>query len=471
MRIKIILWKHLKDLGYQSCAKGSSNIVLDVDGEKCHDKKAVANHFNSFFTQIASELVNELPKQDSPFYDVDSVKFKEYYEDFVPNSFHLQEVSEDFILEELNCLNICKSTGLDGLPARFVKDAAEAIKGPLTYIVNLSIRSGIVPNEMKLAKVIPLHKKRSRLDAGNYRPVSILSVVSKVLEKAVFLQLNKYLVDHKLLYQFQSGFRGSYSTDTCLIHLQDHIRGQIASGKYTGMILLDIQKAFDNIDHQILCKKLSALGKQSTAWFNSYLSDRKQLVNINGTESDPLPITCGVPQGSILGPLLFLCYVNDMPNSVNCLMLQYADDSVLICSDKDPEKIGSILRTNLESCNKWLIENGLSLHMGKTELILFGTKRKLSMHNEFSIVMSDGHVIKSKKSVVYLGLELNRYLDGEEIVLNITKKVNSRLKFLYRQANFFNHKVKKKAICSALVLCLFDYSISSWYGGISKYHS
>ena len=146
-------------------------------------------------------------------------------------------------------------------------------------------------------------------------------VVSQVLEKAVFLQLNKYLVDHKLLYQFQSGFRGSYSTDTCLIHLQDHIRGQIASGKYTGMILLDIQKAFDIVDHQILCKKLSALSIQSTAWFNSYLSDRKQLVNINGTESDPLPITCGVPQGSILGPLLFLCYVNDMPNSVNCLML------------------------------------------------------------------------------------------------------------------------------------------------------
>ena len=121
------------------------------------------------------------------------------------------------------------------------------------------------------------------------------------------------------------------------------------------MVLLDIQKAFDSVDHQILCKRLSALCIQSTAWFNSYLSDRKQLVNINGTESDPLPITCGVPQGSILGSLLFLCYVNDMPNSFNCLRLQYADDSALICSDKDPEKIGSILHTNLESCNKWFV--------------------------------------------------------------------------------------------------------------------
>jgi hypothetical protein len=108
-----------------------------------------------------------------------------------------------------------------------------------------------------------------------------------------------------MLYQFQSGFRGSYSTDTCLIHLQDHVRKQTASGLYTGMILLDIQKAFDSVNHTILCKKLSALGVKSTQWFHSYLTARKQIVNINGIESDPLDITCGVPQGSILGPLLF----------------------------------------------------------------------------------------------------------------------------------------------------------------------
>ena len=177
----------------------------------------------------------------------------------MPDSFKFQEVSEEFVVKEFKILNISKSTGLDGIPARFIKDAAEVIKGPITYIVNLSLRSGIFPNEMKLAKVIPLHKKKSRLDAGNYRPVSILSVVSKVLEKTVFLQLNSYLVENNFFYQFQSGFRGSYSTDTCLIHLQDHIRKQTASGHYTGMVLLDIQKAFDSVDHKILCNKLSAM--------------------------------------------------------------------------------------------------------------------------------------------------------------------------------------------------------------------
>ena len=464
------LWKHLKDLGYQSKSKESTNIVLDVDGKKCHDKKAVADHFNQFFTQIASKLVSKLPRQEHTTYDVDSVKFKNLYKDIMPDSFKFQEVSEEFVVKEFKSLNISKSTGLDGIPARFIKDAAEVIKGPITYIVNLSLRSGIFPNEMKLAKVIPLHKKKSRLDAGNYRPVSILSVVSKVLEKTVFLQLNSYLVENNLFYQFQSGFRGSYSTDTCLIHLQDHIRKQTASGHYTSMVLLDIQKAFDSVDHKILCNKLSAMGVQPTDWFRSYLSNRKQVVNINGVESDPLANSCGVPQGSILGPLLFLCYVNDMPNSTSCLMLQYADDSALIYSDKDPEKISNVLRDNLESCNKWLIENKLSLHMGKTEVILFGSKRKLNKYNDFSIVLSDGQTIRAKQSVIYLGLELNQYLDGEQIVLNIVKKVNSRLKFLYRQANYFNKNVKKM-ICSALVLCLFDYSISAWYGGISKYHA
>ncbi|PIK41960.1 putative RNA-directed DNA polymerase from mobile element jockey-like [Apostichopus japonicus] len=219
-------------------------------------------------------LVNQLPKQEFNSYDVDSPVFKNQYKSVVPDSFQLQEINEEFVLNEIHSLDISKSTGLDGIPGRFIKDAAE---------------SGVVPNDMKIAKVIPLHKKKSKLEAGNYRPVSILSVVSKFLEKAVFHQLNDYLVNNNLIYQFQSGFRGSYSTDTCLIHLQDHIRKQTAAGNYTGMILLDIQKAFDSVDHQILCNKLSAMGVHSTSidWFQSYLSGRRQVVSINRVESDP----------------------------------------------------------------------------------------------------------------------------------------------------------------------------------------
>ncbi|CAL4126167.1 unnamed protein product, partial [Meganyctiphanes norvegica] len=195
-----------------------------------------------------------------------------------------------------------------------------------------------------------------------------------ILERAVFVQVQKYLNDNNILYEFQSGFRKSYSTDTCLINLMDHIRMLVSKGKYVGMVLLDLQKAFDTVDHEILCKKLEGMGIDFTEWFKSYLGGRQQVVMANETTSEPGIVSCGVPQGSILGPLLFLCYVNDMPMSVKCKLLLYADDSALIVSGSDPRAIASLLSKELESCRQWLMDNKLSLHLGKTESILFGPK-------------------------------------------------------------------------------------------------
>ncbi len=152
-------------------------------------------------------------------------------------------------------------------------------------------------------------KENSRSDVGNYRPVSILSTISKLLERAVYNQMEKYLTDSNLIYNLQSGFRSSFSTDTSLIHLTDYIQFHMANGNYTGVVLLHLQKAFDTVDHVILCQKLQAMGIHSDSiyWFQSYLSDGQQ--SVNQVDSQPMRITCGVPQGSTLGPLLFLCYV------------------------------------------------------------------------------------------------------------------------------------------------------------------
>ena len=156
--------------------------------------------------------------------------------------------------KELLHLNAYKSTGLDGIPANFLKDGAEILKLPITWIINLSISENTVPNEMKVARVKPLFKKNSNLEVGNYRPVSILSIVSNILERAVYIQLENYLTKNNILYEYQSWFRKSFSTDTCLIHLLDHIKINNSQGLYTGMILLDLQKAFDTVDHEVLCK-------------------------------------------------------------------------------------------------------------------------------------------------------------------------------------------------------------------------
>ena len=149
-----------------------------------------------------------------------------------------------------------------------------------------SIQHGVIPQDLKIAKVTPLHKKGSNTDCGNYRPVSILTTISKVMEKVIFQQMDSYLKENKILYEYQSGFRSAFSTDTCLIHLIDFIKQEGDNGKYTGMVLLDLQKAFDTVNHKILLQKLNAigLGRQSIKWFESYLTGRTQVVDIRSEE-------------------------------------------------------------------------------------------------------------------------------------------------------------------------------------------
>ena len=329
------LWDQLKKLGYISKKKESSNVVLEIDGETCFDPKKVANCFNGFFTTVASNLVDKLPSSLNLFH-TESSTFQNFYKgkNVKDDEFMLIPVNEDFIYKELCKLNPSKSTGTDNIPARFVKDAASVFKKPIGHIINLSIEKNVVPKDLKNARVVPLFKKNKRSEVGNYRPVSVLSVVSKMLERAVYTQLEDYLVKKKLLFDFQSGFRSNFSTDSCLTCLTDYIKTQTSKGLYTGVLMLDLQKAFDTVDHDILCKKLKAMGIKSVDWFRSYLSYRNQIVNVNDTESGPSLVTCGVPQGSILGPLLFLCYINDMELSISseCKLLLYADDSAILYS-------------------------------------------------------------------------------------------------------------------------------------------
>ncbi len=298
--------------------------------------------------------------------------------------------------------------------------------------------------------------------------MSVLTIVSKVLERVIYNQLEDYLKQKSLLYAYQSGFRPSFSTDTCLIHLTDYIKKQMDGGNYTGMVLLDLQKAFDTVDHEILLMKLCSMGlnNSSVRWFESYLTDRKQTVAVNGVHSRPRDIVCGVPQGSILGPLLFLVYVNDMESAVNCKLLLYADDSALLVSGKSVQNIEEQLSIELRKINEWLVQNKLSLHLGKTESILFGSKKKVKKRSQLNI-SCDGIAIVAKDSVGYLGSKLDQSLSGESTCKKIVSLSNSRLKFLYRQAHFLNPSTRRTLV-SGLVQCHFDYASSSWYFGLPK---
>ena len=234
-----------------------------------------------------------------------------------------------------------------------------------------------------------------------------------------------------------------------------------------GMLLLDVQKAFDSVNHKILFQKLDAMGI-NTSWFKSYLSDRQQLVQVDGVQSALLEVSCGVPQGSLLGPVLYLCYSNDMVMAVKNKLLLYADDSVIIASDKDPSVVAHNLSLDLNSSNNWLINNDLSLHVGKTELILFGSRKKLRKASDFHVSYND-HIIKPASSIKYLGVTLDQHLSGEVFADSLIKKATGRLKFLYRYSSYFNQRLRKR-LCSALLQCHLDYCCSSWYTGLSKFN-
>ena len=225
------------------------------------------------------------------------------------------------------------SSGHDGISARFIKRILETITPPLTHIINQSLCTGIFPDRLKIAKVIPLFKKGDEHIIDNYRPISLLPVISKVFEKIVFDQLYQYFTDNDLIFTSQYGFRKLHSTELASIELIDRIAQYMDSGKLPLSIFLDLSKAFDTLDHSILLDKLKFYGISKTPlkWFQSYLRSRQQFVEFDGTCSGNTFINTGVPQGSIIGPILFLIYMNDIHTASDKFdMILYADDTNLI---------------------------------------------------------------------------------------------------------------------------------------------
>ena len=259
-------------------------------------------------------------------------------------------------MNTLRHLNVSKGTGLDKTPAKMLRIPADIIAPSLTYIFDLSISTGVFVDNWKDARVIPIYKEDDRRTLGNYRPISILPIVIKVFEKEVFKQLYKHLNDNNLISKFQSGFRPGHSTITAFIQMCDNWYENMNNGKLTGVVFIDIRKAFDSIDHAILLQKLAYYGVSQL---------EQQQCHVNGSLSTKREIICGVPQGSILGPLLFLIYINDLPNCLKktapCL---YADDTQIFASSHDPAElandINSTITAFIQMCDNWYenMDNG-----------------------------------------------------------------------------------------------------------------
>ena len=364
------LWKALKDLGLPN--KGSpsktTNFCIKDNGSLIFKPMDISNVFKRYFSQIAENLLLKLAVASNKF-NINSVG--EYYKSLnIKNKFKFSLVTDETILGILIKLDVTKAKGIDNIAAVFLKDGTGMLSTHIAKLCNLSITTAAFQDDCKIAKLIPIYTKGSKSDPKNYRPISILPLISKIFEKLIHDQTQSFLDDNNILYDFQSGFRKNYSTDSCFSFLTDKISTGFDSGLFTGMILIDPQKAFDTIDHELLLEKMVFLGFSIEVinWFRLYISNRNFEVNISKAFSDCGKVTCGVPQGSILGPLLFLLYTNDMPQALSCDLLLYADDSCLIFQNKNEK----VLNQNFCNLCDWFVDNKLSIHFGedKTKCIL-----------------------------------------------------------------------------------------------------
>ena len=331
----------------------------------------------------------------------------------------------------LSALNPRKASGPNSIPVHILHLLANDICKPLTIIFNLSFDKGVYPDMLKIAKAIPIFKKDSKLVVSNYRPISLLSNINKILEKLMFKRVYTFLEENKCLYSLQFGFRTRYSTNQTLINITETIRAALDSGKVAGGVFVDFQKAFDTVNHEILIWKLNHYGVRGLAnsWFASYLSNRNQYVSILGNDSETLTIRHGVPQGSVLGPLLFLIYINDLHKAIKfSKVYHFADDTNLLNINESPSKLQKQLNRDLKLLYEWLLANKISLNCTKTEAIIFHKPGNRPNFN-FKIKLN-GHLIRPSDSIKYLGIYLDSTLNGQshcEVLSKKLKRANGML--------------------------------------------
>ena len=312
-----------------------------------------------------------------------------------------------------------------------MKIAAPAISKSLCFLLNFSLTSGKVPSDWKKAKISAIFEKDSKLDPGNYRPISVLPIISKLLESIVHTQLYTYLNDTGLLAAEQSGFRKNHSTQTSLHKLLEYFYLDIENGKIIGMLALDLWKAFDTVNYKILLDKLKHYGISGICsnCFCSYLESRAQMACINGSVSDPLIITTGVPQGFILGPLLFTIYMNDLPKCLeHCKTNMYADDTAICVSASDKAGVTKLMQDDLINVNDWLCANRLSLYIGKTScmLVTSAQRRRRMSQDHLDLSLNDNQ-IEHVKASPYLGITIDQNLHFNIHTNNICNKANRAL--------------------------------------------
>ena len=448
-------WQILNNIMNKNINNSSAS-NFDINGSIISDKSHIANEFNKYFTEIGPKLA----PNPAPGIQHD---YKFFLSQDIQSKFTFTNIQEAEVKKTILDLHSKNSSGFDFITTKLLKKLEPLLTKSLTLIINQSLNTGIFPNSLKLAKVIPIFKKHDKSKIENYRPISILPSISKVFESIVHKQLLDYMNQYQLFSPHQYGFRKFHSTEHAILEVIDRIIYYMDEGYTPITLFIDLSKAFDTLNHDILITKLNYYGIQNNSlnWFISYLGDRKQYVEYENISSNITQINTGVPQGSILGPLLFNIYMTDISKATDFFhIVQYADDTSLINSMSDYTISHNSCKLNceLQKIYDWLTLNRLSLNISKTKYLMFSPKQK---HVAYPTVRLNEQTVEKVSEFDFLGIILNQHMTWESHVKKVGHKINRNIGLINKMKHFLP-TYALKILYDSLILPHFNYGILAW---------
>ena len=445
-------WKVLNNLIKRRKNKQTKypNVFYD-NGEHCFKDEEVVEGFNTFFASIGAELEKKIPAaRKCPL---------EYIDELLDEGVEtLQRISYAQISNIIRYLNPVGG-GIDGISTYILQKTYEPLANHITYFFNLCLETATFPDRLKMAVVVPIYKAGDKDKFNNYRPISLLPVFSKVLERIIHTALVSFLNDTNILNPLQFGFRKLHSTYMPLAHMYDKVTEKLQNDEISCSLYLDLKKAFDTVSFEILLKKMRVIGIRGSVLkiLESYLNNRKQVVKINETVSQKQNIGMGVPQGSILGPLLFIIYINDICNVTDIgTFYLFADDTAICIHGKDYVQLQNKINVLVPKIEEWFCANRLSLNAAKTNYQIY-SKTKIG---DLNIVLN-GITIERKSSIKYLGVLVDENLKWNSHINGVAALVGRNIGVMGRAKHYLTSK-QLLLLYNALVLPHLNYCLIIW---------
>ena len=449
------LWKELNNITKPKASKQKINIMHK---DKLLTKPLdVANSFNTFFSEIASHLDSNLPQAQHNPMDLLTGDFTDPM--MVPNV-HFTDILK--IIKGLKS----KQSNTDDFSPMIIKDNAHLIAQPLATLFNQSIMLGKFPSTLKIARITPIFKKGSKTDMNNYRPISILNVFSKIFEKQMKVFLMAHITKNNVLFRDQYGFQAGKSTIDAHIKFSTHVHNQLNQSNCVLSIFVDFSKAFDTVPHDLLLNKLAFYGIVGKAndWFRDYLADRSHVTSIDDQKSDPARVRLGVPQGSVLGPVLFLLFINDLPNFSKIFhTILFADDAKLSLSGKNPVHLINMANSELTLLYYWCIANRISINTLKTVFMLFSNRPITQLP---PVVMKFNYtyeIIKRVESTKFLGIFYDERMSFKCHINYLCQRLSRISSLIYRLKDMLPTFVLK-TLYHAHISSILSYCTVIWSG-------